>query len=70
MRKDKFVEDFKKAGCVSTIVVVVLLPTGAKELIINNDHIANKFEYYCSAYDDNMKLRYNSDVSIENWLFI
>lgn len=69
-RKDMFKDAFVSAGSVKTMVIAVLLPTGAKELIINNEHIVNKFEYYCSAYDDDMKLKYNNDVSILNWLFI
>ena len=57
-------------GTVSKIVVAVKLPTGATEIIINTEDIKSKYESYCNAYDDDMCLKSNPNISIVNWMFV
>lgn len=56
-------------GAVTKIVVAVKLPTGATELIINTEQTESKYNYYLSAYDNDMCLKNNKEVQIVSWLF-
>lgn len=49
-------------GCV--LIAVVQVPTGAKEVIVNHEYIAEKVDYYMKAYDEQFRLKTNSDVRI------
>ena len=44
------------------IVTAVKLPTGAIELAVNNENIAEKIDYILEAYDDQMRLKTNPDT--------
>ena len=44
------------------IVTAVKLPTGAIELAVNNENIAEKIDYILEAYDDQMRLKTNPDI--------
>lgn len=57
-------------GEITKMVVAIKLPTGAVELIINTDNIESKYGYYLDAYDDDMKLKNNSEVEIVGVLFV
>jgi len=57
-------------GEVTKMVVAVKLPTGVVELIINTEDIENKVKYYLNAYDMDMKLKTNPEVSIVGCLFV
>ena len=44
------------------IVTAVKLPTGAIELAVNNENIAEKIDYILEAYDAQMRLKTNQDI--------
>lgn len=54
----------------SHMITVGVLPTGAKEVIINTEQIPSKIEYLLNAYDENMALRANPEIRMEGLLLI
>lgn len=52
------------------IVTAVKLPTGAIELAINNTAISEKIAYILDAYDDDMQLKTNTDIVMENIMIV
>lgn len=52
------------------IVTAVKLPTGAIEVAINTVNIADKIDYILEAYDDEMHLKTNSAVVMENLMVV
>lgn len=54
----------------SYIVTAVKLPTGAIELAVNNDHIVEKIDYILEAYDEEMRLKTNPDIVMQNIMVV
>lgn len=54
----------------SYIVTAVKLPTGAIELAINDKNIKEKLEYILEAYDDDMRLKTNTDIVMQNIMVV
>jgi hypothetical protein len=52
------------------LVTAVKLPTGAIELAVNNQNIADKIDYILEAYDDDMQLKTNTNIKMENILIV
>lgn len=52
------------------IVTAVRLPTGAIELAVNNSNIAEKIDYILEAYDDNMLLKTNRAIVMQNVMVV
>lgn len=52
------------------LVTAVRLPTGAIELAVNNQNIADKIDYILEAYDDDMRLKTNTSIKMENILIV
>ena len=52
------------------LVTAVKLPTGAIELAINNQNITDKIDYILEAYDDDMQLKTNTNIKMENILIV
>lgn len=48
------------------LITAVKLPTGAIELAINTENIADKIDYILEAYDGSMQLKTNTDVIMQN----
>lgn len=46
------------------LVTAVKLPTGAIELAVNTEGIAEKIDYILSAYDDSMHLKTNPEIEM------
>jgi len=72
MREDTCKEIFFNAFEKSTkskMVVAVKLPTGI-ELITNSDNLEGKMAYYKGAYNDDMKLNFNHEIEIINYMFV
>ncbi len=46
------------------IVTAVKLPTGAIELAVNTANILDKIDYILDAYDDDMRLKANSEIQM------
>lgn len=57
-------------GNITKMVIATKLPTGATELIINTENIEDKYNYYLTAYDMDMKLKTNDQVNIVGCLFV
>lgn len=64
--KDEQREAFKP----QYLVTAVKLPTGAIELAVNNQNIADKIDYILEAYDDDMQLKTNTSIKMENILIV
>ena len=52
------------------IVTAVKLPTGATELAVNNTNIEQKIDYILGAYDEDMKLKTNSEIEMTNLMIV
>lgn len=66
--KEIFLNAFEESTK-SKMVVAVKLPTGI-EIIVNSDNLDGKVEYYKNAYNDDMKLKNNTDIEIVNYMFV
>ena len=60
------VEPFKP----TYLVTAVKLPTGAIELAVNNQGIAEKIDYILEAYDDNMHLKSNPEIVMQQIMVV
>lgn len=63
---DVTVEPFKP----TYLVTAVKLPTGAIELAINHTGIAEKIDYILEAYDENMHLKSNPEVVMQQLMVV
>jgi len=52
------------------IVTAVKLPTGAIEIAVNDKEIASKIDYILDAYDDNMRLKTNTSIVMQNIMIV
>lgn len=52
------------------LITAVKLPTGAIEVAINTANIAEKIDYILDAYDDNMHLKTNEDIVMQNIMIV
>ena len=52
------------------IVTAVQLPTGAIELATNTESIESKIDYILEAYDEDMRLKTNPEVSMRNLMIV
>lgn len=71
MEKEFFLEAFDRALNFGAkyVVIAVQLETGATELIINTENLADKRAYYDKAYNDNLEHVNNNNVKIKNYMF-
>ena len=54
----------------SYIVTAVKLPTGAIELAVNTERIKEKLEYILCAYDEDMRLKTNNSIQMQNIMVV
>ena len=52
------------------IVTAVKLPTGAIELAVNTTAISEKINYILEAYDEEMHLKTNTDIVMQNIMVV
>lgn len=52
------------------LVTAVKLPTGAIELAINNENILAKIDYILEAYDENMHLKSNPAIVMQQLMVV
>lgn len=75
-RKELFLDDFdkkiEKSKTSGALMVFVKIPSCPKcELIINTrENFEIKREYYANAYDDELRLKSNKDIYIDDWFFV
>lgn len=63
-------EDCKEVFEPSYIVTAVKLPTGAIELAVNDKCIKEKIDYILEAYDENMRLKTNTAIQMQNVMVV
>lgn len=51
-------------------VTAVKLPNGAIELAVNTSDILEKVDYILEAYDEDMRLKSNPDIVMQNLLIV
>lgn len=54
----------------SYIITAVKLPTGAIELAVNTTGFKEKIEYILDAYDEDMRLKTNPEVEMQNIMVV
>lgn len=64
------IEDDAEMFTPKYLVVATKLPTGAIEIAVNNEHIPEKIDYILEAYDEDMRLKTNPEVSIEQLMVV
>lgn len=64
MKKQEFVDALNAKGDLGRLEVLIKLPTGAIETIINTEDIAEKVSYYLNAYDDEMRLKAKPEIQM------
>lgn len=52
------------------LVTAVKLPSGAIEPAVNNDHIPEKIDYILEAYDENMHLKSNPEIVMQQLMVV
>ena len=52
------------------IITAVKLPGGAIELAVNTSCILAKIDYILEAYDDDMQLKSNQEISMTNLMIV
>lgn len=52
------------------LVTAVKLPTGAIELAINNENIPAKIDYILEAYDEDMRLKSNPEIVMQQLMVV
>lgn len=69
--KIKFQEEAIVKGITATVLVVaVLLPNGAVEVITNTQYITDKVNYYLEKYDENFRLITNPMIKIVGYMLV
>lgn len=69
--KERFMNECEtREGDPKYLIVAVLLPTGAVEIITNTEQIGSKAEYYKNAYDNDFCLKANSLIKIINYMLV
>ena len=68
----KVVEDLIEEGKLvpTYIVTAIKLPTGAIELTVNTTAIVDKISYILEAYDEDMCLKTNPDIVMQNIMVV
>ena len=64
--EDEYIAAFKP----SYIVTAVKLPTGAIELAVNDKNIKEKIDYILDAYDEEMCLKTNPNIVMQNAMVV
>ncbi len=69
--RTRFIEEAEEKGpTAQMLIVAVKLPTGAVELITNTAMLHTKIDYYKNAYDEEFRLKGNSNVQIVGFMFV
>lgn len=63
-------EDDDNVFVPSYIITATKLPTGAIEIAVNDKNIKEKLEYILDAYDEDMRLKTNQQVIMQNVMIV
>lgn len=70
--KEKFLKEIAyrkdRNGVLETLVIMIQLPDGNVETIINHTKLDKKVEYLDNTYDDKMVMKNNEKIKIVNWM--
>ena len=72
-KKERFLKEFRdkrESSVLNYLAVAVRLPGGQMEIIVNSNALTSKMSYYESAYDENLCLKANPDISIVGWMIV
>jgi hypothetical protein len=69
-KKELFTMDFKSVYMPDYLIMAIMLPNGAIEIITNTQRLEEKFQYYLATYDDNMVMAKNEEIAILNWMVV
>lgn len=70
MEPDEIDENGENCFKPSHPITAVKLPTGAIEIAINTENIKEKMEYILEAYDEDMKLKTNPAITMQNIMVV
>jgi hypothetical protein len=69
--KQLFLNDIEDLGKAPKVLVVAIkLPNDAIEVITNSQNIDEKIKYYKENYNDDLRLKHNTDIKIMNWIVL
>ncbi len=69
--RTRFIDEAEEKGpTAQMLIVAVKLPTGAVELITNTAMLHTKIDYYKNAYNEEFKLKGNTNVQIVGFMFV
>lgn len=68
--EDMPVMDVRKIFTPQYFITAVKLPTGAIEIAVNTQNISEKIDYILEAYDDNMFLKTNTEIRMQNIMIV
>jgi hypothetical protein len=68
--KERFILEAELERMPRHLIVAVMLPTGAIEVIHNTDCLKEKLAYYIEKYDDEFRLRANPDIQIVDYMLL
>lgn len=60
----------KEMLLMNVLVIAVMLPTGAIEIITNYQHINSKIRYILDNYDEHLQLKANNDIKILDFIIL
>ena len=66
----RFAEEAAEKKDTAQLIAAVKLPTGAVEVITNTALLHTKIDYYKNAYDEEFRLKGNSNVQIVGFMFV
>jgi aspartate carbamoyltransferase regulatory subunit len=69
-KKELFTMDFKSVFKPDYLVMAIMLPNGAIEIITNTQRLEEKFQYYLKNYNDDMVMTKNEEIAILNWMVV
>jgi hypothetical protein len=71
MRKRELIEKWGSLkNKLRLLIVVVLLPSGALETMINTEYLNDKFKYILDNYDGELRLIHNPNIQIVEYIIL
>ena len=71
MRKHELIEKWGSLkNELKLLIVVVKLPSGALETMINTEHLNDKLKYLIDNYNGDLKLINNPDIEIVEYIIL
>jgi hypothetical protein len=68
--KERFILEAELERKPSHLIVAIMLPTGAIEVIHNTECIKEKVAYYTERYDDEFRLKANPEIQVMDYMLL